>query len=408
MCVNTPLIDIDSAWQLVREHAKRLLPITLSVDEAQGLTLAEPIFAPIHLPPFDNSAVDGFAVRSTDLASATKAYPIQLRLAYTLAAGQTAPAAFSPHTTVHIMTGAPIPDGFDAVVMQEHVTPDENSVCFHDEISRKQNIRFAGEDVRADAQVLSRGTRINANHIGLLHALGISQVKVYPRPRVAIIATGSELVLPGQQLSGGQVYYCNGAMLEALIKDAGGQVVSALHVQDDFAKTKHAIEQGLSMADVVITVGGISVGKYDFAGAAFQALGVMQVFYQGAWRPGKPLFFGRAEPSKLVFGVPGNPVACYVMGHTFVTMALHCMMGRHSELAWRIGKLVDGFQKKLGFAAFARCTADDNGTIKILPGQGSHELGTLAAANALCLLPADQETLYEGQLVKYLHFPQSV
>jgi molybdopterin molybdotransferase len=394
------MITLNKAWELIDESVQPLRAQTVWVVDALGLVLAEDVVAPINLPPFDNSAVDGFALRREDIEMSRLDSSVALKIGETIAAGDLRTLSLQPHTTMRIMTGAPLMPGADAVVMQEHVRVESGLSYFSVPTSLSNNIRFAGEDVRMGEQVAKRGDVISAATIGLLCALGIAEVRVYPRPRVAILSTGSELVTPGDPLAPGQVYYCTGPMLAALVREWGGKVVSMERVEDSLDATIDKVRDGLNV-DLLLVVGGMSVGQYDFARQAFDALAVKQVFFQGKWRPGKPLYFGQWE-SRPVVGIPGNPVACFVMAHIFVKRCLYAMMGKSPELDWREATLASEYTKKPGFAFFARAIIDERGEANILPGQGSHELGSLAKANAMCWFDEDGERFASGEKIRYL------
>ncbi len=387
------MIKAQQAWELIQQHSAKLPSIELSLGESLGHVLAQDIIAPIGLPVFNNSAVDGYALRIEDKGP--------FRVAGIIAAGLPAPSMTPPNTVWRIMTGAVVPEDCNAVIMQEDVVIMGDVVQFTRKPARYQHIRFAGEDIAQNFVALQQGTLLGAAQIGLLASLGLTKAAVYPRPRVALITTGTELVAPGVELKSGQIYASNDAMLSVLLKQLGADVVSCKQVSDDLEQTKQALLHAQDNSDVILIVGGISVGDYDYVRTAFTQLGVDEIFYKGQWRPGKPLFFGQWN-TKAIFGLPGNPVSCFTMAHLFVRPLMQIMQGRSSKLPWKKAVLSHNFIKKTDWAVFARGNVDETGSLVLQTGQGSHELATLARSNALCYLREEQVELMSGDSIEYL------
>jgi molybdopterin molybdotransferase len=388
------MISFEQAMKLIADH-----PLVLSVEsrpcgEALGLTLARDVIAPIDLPPFDNSAVDGFALNCASLRD-TGVLPIMAEVR-----AQAQHKISLPHTmTAKIMTGAPVPDEADAVVMKEDVTVVDGRAHIHVQVSPHDNVRFRGEDIRASELVATRNTIVSPQLIGVFHGLGMSHIDVIRPPRVHVISTGDELIDAGVNLQFGQVYYLIGPMLTAQCQSLGIQEITVERVGDNQEVIRQALDRALH-ADIILLSGGMSKGDYDLVRPALAACGVEEIFYQGAWRPGKPLYFGR-RGSQRIFGLPGNPVAAFVGFHIFVRPLIFKALNRVQGLAPKTGIMAADFTKKPGFTLFARALIGDHGEIAMLPGQGSHQVVSLSKAHALALLPEHASTIKAGEVVRY-------
>ncbi len=396
------MISVQEAFSQIAQKKYILKSKHQATSECKGFVLAQDVLAPISLPPFNNSAVDGFAVCTSIIADAREENPKILTIGGVTGAGNPCPKDIDTDLCWHIMTGAIVPECFDAVVMQENVIYRKGLAQFRGSAIKNQHIRFAGEDVSLGQNVLLKGTRLKSNHLGLLLALGIEQLEVYEKPKVAIISTGSELVNPGETLGTGEVYYCTGPMIKGLVENFGAEVLSVKRVPDDFKQTKAIIQDGLKY-DMLLVVGGISVGKYDFVKRTFESLGVKEIFYKGFWRPGKPLFFGDFE-GRSVFGLPGNPVAAYTVTNVFVQKCINKMQGISVEQPWTFSKLTHEFTKKSGISQFAQVNVNNIGEVTVLQGQGSHQLGTLSQANAICWFEQGADSFQKGNIIKTMMF----
>lgn len=387
------MLTVDEARALVIEHTKPLAPVETPLNKAQGLVLATPVLAPFDLPVFDNSAMDGYAIGDLESASWQVIGEIQ-------AGDDAATTTLLPGQCVRIFTGAPAPASAAAVVMQEHVELTEASITLTGPAPKPgQHIRRQGEELKATDVALLNGTRLSPAGLGFMAMLGKATANVRPRPKVHLVTTGNELVAPGKPLGPGQIYESNSAALGAAAAQAGAAELKVFTVSDSLEATKTQLEEAISNADVLLISGGISVGDYDFVGAALEAIGVEKVFHKVLQRPGKPLFFGK-RGNTLVFALPGNPASALVCFYEYVYPALRKLTG-HQKLQLQAAEfpLRHSFQKKPGRAWFVRALASNEG-VQSLEGQGSHMMRSFAEANALIFLPTEVESLPKGAPVE--------
>ena len=395
----------------VEEHVRRILdtvhalpPADLTVDQAQDCVLAEDVVSPIDLPGFDNSAMDGYAVITTDVAGASETSPVTLPVVGDLAAGSTDRARLVPGQTIRIMTGAPLPDGADAVVPVEQTDRGVVQVRIRASAGPRQHVRATGSDVRRGDLVLEGGGVIGPAQVALLYAVGRRRVRVHPKPRVAVLSTGSELVqdrMPGY----GEVIDSNGPMLAACVQDAGAIAYRVGVVPDDPHLLMETLTDQLMHADAVITSGGVSAGAYDTVKEVLSRLGTVQ-FGKVAMQPGMPQGFGTiGEAATPIFTLPGNPVSAFVSFEIFVRPALRRLAGhqgvfRRSEHA----VAVKGWTAPAGKVQFARAVIGVDGegrrTVQLVGSQGSHVLGGLALANCLAVVPEEVTEVHEGDLLR--------
>lgn len=385
--------SFEQAIALIAMNPLHLEVCEVLVAKARGFELAVDVSAPMDNPPFSNAAVDGFAVRVQELALKKP-----LALAHTLRAAEQKPWRLPKKTCAAIMTGAPLPYDADAVIMKEDATLFEGLVSFAKVPALHENIRFAGEDIKKGMKIASKGQILQPQHLGLLLALGIDRIKVFKKPRVAIIATGDELVMAPKPLRFGEVYFFVGPMLQAQCEARGIEEVTLMRVPDEAKAIERAINTALD-AELVLISGGMSKGDRDLVVPALKNCGVEQVFYQGLWRPGKPLFFGTKGRARI-FGLPGNPVASFVCFRIFVE-ALLARSPNSSSLATRQAILTEDVEKKTEFTFFARAFVNDRFELRLLEAQGSHQMGGLCQANALCHLEAGRAIVKAQEAVKY-------
>lgn len=346
----------------------------------------------------DNSAMDGYALIASDIESATLENPVKLDVIEDLAAGYSPEMTVKPGQATRIMTGAPIPKGADAVIMQEDTERNGNIVLVKDKAEIRENIRDAGEDVRQGETVIYAGGDLRPSHIGMMAVVGRSMVFVGRRPRVAILSTGDEIMDLDEPLSGHCIYNSNGYMLAAQIKSAGG-VPSYLGIARDNEKDLMEKFKWALQCDMVVSSGGVSVGDYDLVKACLKKMGQEMLFWKVAMKPGKPLAFGRIDDIPI-FGLPGNPVSSFVSFEQFVRPSIRKMMGA-TQLTHRTvqAKLTHTIHKKAGRLHFLSASVQwDNGTCTVSPTQeqGSGILKSTINANGLLIFPLELTEVTEG------------
>jgi len=378
------------------------------LDKLLGCVLAEPAVTRTDLPHFDNSAVDGYGVCVSDLGGASIESPVRLKLAGVIQAGDAGDIQMSPGTTVKILTGAPVPAGVEAVVMLEYCDEQNGDVYVRQPVNPGENVRRRGEEFLRGQEVLESNIRVSPPVVGLLATLGYPSFMVYRRPRVALISTGNELVEPGKPLLPGQIYDSNSYALASALSALGVEASFSLHARDDQAATSKAFARAMSSCDVVISLGGVSVGDYDFVKDVVERLGVSTIFWRIAMKPGKPVYFGQVESppgsrQKLVFGLPGNPVSALVTFHQLVRPALLKMMGLEAVSTMKLSATVKkSIRKRAGRLEFVRgALSTENGQLYVqaTSGQESHMLGGLSRADCLIYFERDAELLAEGDQV---------
>jgi molybdopterin molybdotransferase len=406
-------MPMSSAHRTVDEHLKLILDTVLPLQpydqpllEALGLPLCEDIHAPIDLPGFDNSAMDGYAVRREDVEGATAEEPVALPVVGEIAAGRTKGYALSPGTALRIMTGAPMPAGADSVVALEQTDAGVARVAIHRTPETGQYVRRRGEDVEAGTLMLEEGRLIGPREIGLLAALGRSQVLARPRPRVVVISTGSELREPGTGLSQDSIYDSNSFALAAAARSNGAIAYRVGIVPDDPQVFSDVLSDQLVRADLVVTSGGVSKGEYDVVKDVLGRLGTVS-FAEVAMQPGKPQGFGVVgEDGTPVLTLPGNPVSAYVSFEAFVVPAIRRMMGRLPYRRPMVrAKLQDAIDSVAGRRQMVRGVfgVDARGaSVRVVGGHGSHLIGDLAQSNALIVVPESTTRVEAGTTVDVL------
>ena len=388
----------------VEEHRERILAtvrtlpaVDMGLLDALGCALAEDVTAAISLPGFTNSAMDGYAVRSADVAAASESSPVVLPVGGDIPAGSTARLVLEPGQALRIMTGAPLPDGADAIVPVEETDSGTEAVSIRLAAEVGRHLRHVGEDVRAGAPLLSAGTRLGPGQVALLAAAGHGRVRAVPRPRVVVVSTGNELVEVGGVPGFGQIVDSNSLMLVAASRAAGAVPGQVSSVADDAAALESVLAAQLLRADALVTTGGVSMGAYDTVKEVLSKVGTMQ-FDRVAMRPGMPQGFGvLGERDVPVFTLPGNPVSALVSFHVFVLPALRAMAGLSvPPLAVSRAVAAHEWQSVAGKVEFARVVVAD-GRARLAGGQGSHMLGAMADANALAVVPAELAVVPAGQ-----------
>lgn len=394
-----------AAMRSVAEHQRVVAglirarpPVSVPLAQAQGLVLAEDVVAGLALPVFDNSAMDGYAVRAEDTAGATPERPVVLPVAEDIPAGRTDELTLRPGTAHRIMTGAPVPAGATAVVPVEDTDGGVDVVSIRASREPGKHIRRAGEDVSPGTTVLRRGQVVTPAVLGLAAALGIAELSVIPRQRVLVISTGSELVAPGAALRPGQIYESNSIMLAGAVRDAGAELVAVATAEDEVAQFSSIIDRYAAGTDLIITSGGVSAGAYEVVKDAFGRDGDQGVeFVKVAMQPGMPQGVGRVAGATIVT-LPGNPVSALVSFEVFIRPALRAAMGLPDPgRPHRSAVLAESLTSPRGKRQFRRAVLDDDaGTVVSYGPPASHHLRWLASANGLLDIPEDVVEVPEG------------
>lgn len=400
------MLELEQALEKILGALPAPKPERIPLAEAHRRIVVEKISAPLELPSFDNSSVDGYAVRAQDVANASPQNPVSLSLAGRVAAGERFEGELSARQCIRIFTGSPMPRGTDAVVMQEDTSMDAkrpHEVAFLDSVKPWENVRFHGEDVKRGATVAESGDVLSAAQLALLAAVGVLHVNAGSRPTVALIATGSELVEPGAAVALGNIFESNRAALAPLVAGAGGTPTVLPIVPDDPAATRAALERAFAQCDIVVTCGGVSVGEMDFVKGAFEELGGQLEFWKVAIKPGRPFVFGR-KGDKFLFGLPGNPVSAFVTFLLLVRPALLRWQGAaRVALPSCSAVLAEPLSNHGNRRHFLRVLLDEKGEVRSAGAQGSHVLSSLALAQGLIDLPPET-TLPAGTAIKVLRW----
>ena len=396
----------------VEEHLERILgdiepmpAVPQPLLEALGLACAEDVVAPISLPSFDNSAMDGYAVRRVDVVTASEDAPVTLPVVGAIGAGQSGVLALAPGTAAKIMTGAPVPTGSDAVVPYEWTDRGASHVRITRAPELGQHVRLAGDDVAAGDLLVEAGTTLGPRHLGLLASVGRATVLSRPRPRVVVMSTGSELREPGSALGHDSIYDGNSFMLAAAVRRAGAIPYRVGIVPDQPGAFLEALHDQLVRADLVVTSGGVSQGDYDVVKEALAPDGVW--FGPVAMQPGKPQGYGRVGEDRIpILTLPGNPVSSYISFEVFVLPALRKLMGKQPPSRRpRTARLTRALTSPAGRRQFMRGEVGTDGRgLYAAPvgGPGSHLVGDLAAANCLIVVPEATTALDAGDEVDVL------
>ncbi|MEU6575458.1 gephyrin-like molybdotransferase Glp [Streptomyces sp. NPDC046805] len=424
----------DHLWS-VDEHLEDILttirpldPIDLQLLDAQGCVLVDDVMVPVSLPPFDNSSMDGYAVRVADVAGASEEFPAALEVVGDVAAGAADPVHVGPGQAARIMTGAPLPPGAEAVVPVEwtdgglgegqatgmrarSLAPEgaTGHVSVYRPVEERAHVRAKGSDVRAGERALAAGTILGPPQIALLASIGRGTVRVRPRPRVVVMSTGSELIQPEGELGSGQIYDSNSFALTAAARAAGAIAYRVGGVDDDADTLRSTIEDQLVRADLLVTTGGVSVGAYDVVKEALSHVGDEDEpgagvdFRKLAMQPGKPQGFGSVGPDHTpLLALPGNPVSSYVSFELFVRPAIRTLMGLedvHRPRTTAILKTDEALGSPKGRRQFLRGAYAD-GEVTPVGGTGSHLIAALAHADALIVLPEDVDSVEPGAEVE--------
>ncbi|KXS37887.1 MAG: molybdopterin molybdotransferase [Halomonadaceae bacterium T82-2] len=389
------LQSVERALEALLDGVTPLEAESVAAEQAAGRVLAETVTARLDVPPADNSAMDGYALRHADAGG-------WLPVSQRVAAGH-APAPLAPGSCARIFTGGEIPPGADTVVMQERVEIREDSALIPADIPAGDNVRRRGRDVSTGEPLLEAGTLLEAAALGHLAGQGITRVSVRRRPRVALLSTGDEIVDPGQPLGPGQIHNSNRPMLSRLLERFGAELVMRETVPDDFATTRRVLSEAAERADVIITTGGVSVGEEDHVRHALESLGQLDL-WQLAMRPGKPLALGRIGRTRFV-GLPGNPVSCFVGAWVYLRPLMSALLGspRMAELPrlWARAAFATRTQARRHYMRVALDFTPEGVLARAFADQNSAVLSSCLDADALAVIPANS-TLEEGDTVECL------
>jgi molybdopterin molybdotransferase len=400
------LLPVEDYLERVLSRIEPMQPFEHPLMDAIGLPVAEDVVAPVSLPVFDNSGMDGYAVAFRDVADATEERPVHLPVVGEIAAGQTTIFTLTPGTAVRIMTGAPVPEGCSAVVPFEWAEESGREVLVRRAPGERQHIRYAGEEVQKGDVLMRRGEVIGTRHVGLLAALGLGRVPTSPRPRVVVMSTGSELVEPGRPLGRDSIYDANSYLLAAAVRAHGAIAYRVVASSDEPTAFSEALSDQLLRADLVVTSGGVSKGTHDVVKEVLGQLGTVD-FLEVAMQPGKPQGFGVVgEDQTPIFTLPGNPVSAYVSFEMFVVPALHKLTGRGPVgRVLRTATVTEPMRSMRGKQQLVRARADlsaDGVRVTPVGGAGSHLIAGLAQADALIVLAEGVTRVDQGDQVPVL------
>ncbi|MFZ0490697.1 MAG: gephyrin-like molybdotransferase Glp [Salegentibacter sp.] len=390
------MVSIEEAIKAVTENSEKISSeIYLPIESSGNAILAQDVSSPINMPPFRQSAMDGYAINLHE--------DLSYSLIGEVKAGDSHQPILGKGEAIRIFTGAPVPDSANAVILQEKVIIKGDNIVAERNPLKEDNIRPIGEQVKEGELALKKGTKLTSAAIGYLSSLGITEVPVYKKPAIAIITTGNELVEAGKPLTYGKIYESNSVMLKSALLNLGFDTISIHKVKDNYNDTFNKIQDVIVQNDMVIITGGISVGDYDFVGKAVKELDIEQVFYKVNQKPGKPLFFGKNEKT-ILFALPGNPAAALSCFYIYVYASLQILAGSDDTLPKVMATSTSNFVKKGDRPQFLKALYKE-GKVSILDGQSSAMLQTFAVANALVKMPGDMEEIKINDTVEVLLLP---
>jgi len=396
-------ISVEEAKDLILENTRVLDSTVVHLTQAKGYVLGEDIISPVNLPFFTNSAMDGYAVKSANTEKTGENKPVFLKVVGTIRAGVYPDFTIGHGEAAKVMTGAPLPKGADSVVMVEYTEEKDGIVKVKKPVTASENIRYEGEEIKKGETALDVGTEVTPASIGFMAELGIDKIKVYRKPKVALVVTGEELVGANEQLKPGKIRDTNSVTLQSAISSETAELLFFGRVKDDASDIEEKLKKALEWCDVLLITGGVSVGDYDYVKEVLDKLRVEGIFWRVSQRPGGPLYFGRSGNS-LIFGLPGNPASSLVCFYEYVRPALRKMAGKKSLHLLEIeATLLNELKKQPGKTNFVRGYVekkDDSFYVKSTGSQGSHMLKSFALSNCLIVFPKDSDRLPPGNRVK--------
>lgn len=400
---------VEEAKRLILENTHTLEPTEISLTEARGYVLAEDIISTVSLPFFTNSAMDGYAVKSKDTREASESNPVSLKVKSIIRAGDFPNFTLSDREAAKIMTGASVPKGADSVVMVEYTEEIDGIVKIKRAVNPNENVRHEGEEVRNGEVALKSGVELNSASIGFIAELGVNKIKVYRKPKLALIVTGEELTGLDEELRPGKIRDTNSTTLQSALSEGLAELSFVGRAKDEVSDIEEKLRNSLERCDVLIITGGVSVGDYDYAKDVLKKLKVESVFWRVAQRPGGPLFFGKKD-NILIFGLPGNPASSLVCFYEYVRPSLRKMIGKKNVFLLEIEALIlEEIIKEPGKTHFLRGHMEKEGAsfyVKSTGAQGSHILKSFALSNCLIVIPDDVTYLPSQSRVKVHLLPE--
>lgn len=394
--INT-MISVKNAEEIIKQKSKNLKITVLPILECLHGISAEDVYAPIDVPVFDNSAMDGYAFRFEDVVN-----QLDIKISEEIQAGTETLLPLAKGTCARIYTGAPIPQNADTVVAQEDVSIENKILRIKKNIEQSSNIRKRGSQTPKGSLILKKNTLLTAEYIGFLATFGINELQVYASPKIGIIVTGKELVKIGEPLKSNQIYESNSVFLKAAFQEIGIVPQFCIWADDNRDLLKKIVLENYQSVDILIFTGGISVGDYDFVKPVLEELGTEEMFYKVKQKPGKPLFFGLLNETEI-FALPGNPSAVVVCFHGYIKPYIKSKMGIEAYDKKEFGILINEYSKKPGLTHYVKAYVE-NHKVEILSSQLSYQMDAYSKANALAILSEDQEQFQIGEKVEIIKF----
>ncbi len=391
------MISNHQAIEILKAKSKNFNSQILPTEQCLNLVSAVDVMAPIDVPTFDNSAMDGYAFRFEDFLN-----ELNLQIINEIQAGTDALLPLKKGEAARIFTGAPIPENGDTVIPQEDVLVENGMLKFQKKVNKNANVRQKGTQTQKGTLILKKNTKITAEYIGFLATFGIAELEVFAPPKIGIITTGKELVKAGNSLENYQIYDSNSVFLTAAFEEIGLKLSFSIWVDDNKNELKNVIQENVEKVDVLIFTGGISVGDYDFLKPVLDDLDVQESFYRVKQKPGKPLFFGTLNNTEI-FALPGNPSAVVMCFHVYLKPFIKEKMGIESFTKKEFGILMNEYIKKSGLTHFVKAFVENN-KVEILNNQLSYQMDAYTKANAFAILTENQEHFQIGDKVEVIKF----